>query len=92
MNDEYINLIIKAAYDIAHYQKEIIALRYVLSDIYPYLKDELVSDLTSYLELDKLYLKITEITGYNPLENDEYEKDIKELINKGYTDKYPFSI
>lgn len=92
MNDEYIKLIIEAAEDIAHLKKEIIALRYALIDDYPGLQGELLSDLTTYLEIDDLYLSITDKVKYNPLDCKEYNKEIKRLIKVGYTDKYPFSI
>lgn len=92
MNDEYIKLIIEAAEDISHLKKEIIALRYALIDYYPGLQGELLSDLTTYLEIDDLYLSIIDKVKYNPLDCKEYNKEIKQLIKVGYTDKYPFSI
>jgi len=91
-DDKYISLIIKAAEDIAHYKKEIIALRYALVDAYPDLKYELLSDLTSYLELDDLYIKIVNDIKYDHLDNEEYINEIKKLTVIGYNDKYPFSI
>ena len=90
--DKYISLIIEASEDIAHLKKEIIALRNVLIDYYPGLQGELLSDLTTNLEIDDLYVSITNKIKYNPLDNKEYHQEIEKLIKVGYTDKYPFSI
>ena len=90
--DKYISLIIKAGEDVAHLKKEIIALRYALIDAYPNLKDELLSDLTTRLEIDDLYVSITKEVKYNPLDCDEYRNDIKQITKQGHTNNYPFSI
>lgn len=92
MNDEYVKLIIEAAEDLAHLKKEIVALRNALIDYYPGLQDELLSDLTTNLEIDDLYVSITNRVNYNPLDSKEYHSEIKQIIKVGYTDKYPFSI
>lgn len=92
MNDEYIRLIIEAAQDLAHLKKEIVALRNALIDYYPGLRDELLSDLTTYLEIDDLYLSIANKVKYNPLDCKEYHQEIEKIIKVGYIDKYPFSI
>lgn len=90
--DKYISLIIKAGEDVAHLKKEIMALRYALIDAYPNLKDELLSDLTTNLEIDDLYVSITNMVNYNPLDCDEYRNDIKQITKQGHTNNYPFSI
>lgn len=90
--DKYISLIIKAGEDVAHLKKEIIALRYALIKHYPNLKNELFSDLTTSLEIDDLYVSITNKVKYNPLDNETYKDDIKQLTKQGYTNHYPFSI
>lgn len=92
LEDKYVRLIIEASEDIAHLKKEIVALRNALIDYYPGLKSQLLSDLTTNLEIDDLYISITNKIKYNPLDNKEYHQEIKQLITVGYTDKYPFSI
>ena len=91
---EYESLILTAAEDIADLTREIVGLRYALKDKYPELKNDMLSDLTTRLEVSDLYLSLVNSKGYNPLGSRRYINDLYRLRNTGksWHNKFPFSI
>ena len=92
--DEYESLILTAAEDIADLTREIVGLRYALKDKYPGLKEDMLSDLTSRLEVSDIYISLVNNKDYNPLGSRRYINDLYRLRNTGksWKGKFPFSI
>lgn len=92
--EEYESLILDAAEDIADLTREIVGLRYALKDSYPGLKDDMLSDLTTRLEVSDLYISLVNSKGYNPLGSRRYINDLYRLrsTGKSWHGRFPFSI
>ena len=94
MNSGYKDeLILQMIDEVKHLQKEIIALRHYLIKDYPYLQDELFSDLTPLFYNCDQYQRFTEELNEDPFEDKDYGQDLKKLKENGKCEPcYPFSI
>lgn len=92
--EEYESLIIEAAKDIADLTREVVGLRFALKDKYPQFESDMLSDLTTRLEVSDLYISIVNKVRYNPLSNRRYNNDLYRLRKTGisWKGKFPFSI
>lgn len=92
--DEYERLIILAARDIARFTKEIVALRYLLLDKYPELKEDMYKGLENHIDFNNLYLDIVNRHGHDPLNCKGYRNQLYRLktTGKSYQSRFPFSI
>ena len=91
---EYEELIIAAARDIADLTREVVGLRYLLKEDYPFLEKDMYKGLENRIDCTDLYLKITEKYGYDPLNNQRYRNDLYRLRTTGrsWKSRFPFSI
>lgn len=85
-------LILEMIDEVQHLQKEIIALRYYLIKDYPFLENDLLSDITPLFYSDINYQEYIEKLGFDPFQDKEYLKDLKQIKKYGITKCYPFSI
>ena len=94
MNNDYKDeLILEMIDEVKHLQKEIIALRYYLIKDFPYLRYELLSDLTPLFYSSDQYQRFIEESGEDPFEDKDYHQGLKKLQECGRCEPcYPFSI
>ncbi len=92
--EEYEQLIIVAAKDIAHLTREVVGLRYLLLDKYPELRKDMYKGLENHIDYNDLYTQIVDKYGRDPLNNKRYYNDLYKLSNSGksWMSIYPFSI
>lgn len=91
---EYEELIIDAAKDIADLTREVVGLRYLLKERYPFLEKDMYKGLENRIDYRDLYLRIVDKYGKDPLNNQRYYNDLYRLRTSGRSWKsiFPFSI